>query len=83
MHCSTLFLVGSQFIFKNSFIPTWALLSRFKQYLMHLIWAICILFDCRLFSEGYHAAQAQSKCGWIKALHSKRRKESDRNSCLR
>ena len=32
MHCSTLFLVGSQFIFKNSFVPTWALLSRFKQY---------------------------------------------------
>ena len=30
------FLVGSQFIFKNSFIPMWALLSRFKQYLMHL-----------------------------------------------
>ena len=26
MHCSTLFLVGSQFIFKNSFVPTWALL---------------------------------------------------------
>ena len=58
MHCSTLFLVGSQFIFKNSFVPTWALLSRFKQYLMHLFWAICILFDCRLFSKGYHAAQA-------------------------
>ena len=38
MYCSTLFLVGSQFIFKNS-----------------------------------------SKCGRIKALHSKRRKESDRN----
>ena len=36
MHCSTLFLVGSQFIFKNSFVPMWALLSRFKQYLMHL-----------------------------------------------
>ena len=46
---------------------------------MHLFWAICILFDCRLFSKGYHAAQAWSKCGWIKALHSKRRKESDRN----
>ena len=56
MHCSTLFLVGSQFIFKNSFVPMWALLSRFKQYLMHLFWAICILFDCRLFSKGYHAA---------------------------
>ena len=53
-----IFLVGSQFIFKNSFVPTWALLSRFKQYLMHLFWAICILFDCRLFSKGYHAAQA-------------------------
>ena len=52
------FLVGSQFIFKNSFVPTWALLSRFKQYLMHLFWAICILFDCRLFSKGYRAAQA-------------------------
>ena len=52
MHCSTLFLVGSQFIFKNSFVHTWALLSRFKQYLMHLFWAICILFDCRLFSKG-------------------------------
>ena len=59
MHCSTLFfLVGSQFIFKNSFVPMWALLSRFKQYLMHLFWAICILFDCRLFSKGYHATQA-------------------------
>ena len=58
MHCSTLFLVGSQFILKNSFVPMWALLSRFKQYLMHLFWAICILFDCRLFSKGYHAAQA-------------------------
>ena len=52
------FLVGSQFIFKNSFIPTWALLSWLKQYLMHLFWAICILFVCRLFSKGYHAAQA-------------------------
>ena len=52
------FLVGSQFIFKNSLVPMWALLSRFKQYLMHLFWAICILFDCRLFSKGYHAAQA-------------------------
>ena len=51
-------LVGSQFIFKNSFVPMGALLSRFKQYLMHLFWAICILFDCRLFSKGYHAAQA-------------------------
>ena len=58
MHCSTLFLVGSQFIFKNSFVPMWALLSRFKQYLMHLFWAICIFFDCRLFSKGYHAALA-------------------------
>ena len=58
MHCSTLFLVGSQFIFKNSFVPMWALLSGFKQYLMHLFWAICILFDCRLFSKGYHATQA-------------------------
>ena len=48
MHCSTLFLVGSQFIFKNSFVPMRALLSRFKQYLMHLFWAICILFDCRV-----------------------------------
>ena len=45
MHCSTLFLVGSQFIFKNSFVLMWALLSRFKQYLIHLFWAICILFD--------------------------------------
>ena len=52
------FLVGSQFIFKNSFVSMWALLSRFKQYLMHLFWAICILFDCRLFSKGYHAMQA-------------------------
>ena len=52
MHCSTLFLVGSQFIFKNSFVPMWALLSRFKQYLMHLFWAFCILFDCRLFRKG-------------------------------
>ena len=31
------FLVGSQFIFKNSFLSMWALLSRFKQYLMHFI----------------------------------------------
>ena len=63
MHCSTLFLVGSQFIFKNLFVPMWALLSRFKQYLMHLFWAICILFHCRLFSKRYHAAQAQSVAG--------------------
>ena len=55
MHCSTLFLVGSQFIFKNSFVPMWALLSRFKQYLMHLFWAICILFDCRLFLQHRHS----------------------------
>ena len=52
MHCSTLFLVGSQFIFKNSFVPMWALLSRFKQYLMHLFWAICILFDCVCSAKG-------------------------------
>ena len=64
MHCSTLYLVGSESIFKNSFVPMWALLSRFKQYLMHLFWAICILFDCRLFSKGYHATQAsQSVAG--------------------
>ena len=36
MHCATLSLVGSQFILINSSIPTWALLSRFKQYLIHL-----------------------------------------------
>ena len=58
MHCSTLFLVGSQFSFKNSFVSMWALLSRFKQYLMHLFWAICVLFDCHLFSKGYYAAKA-------------------------
>ena len=62
------FLMGSQFIFKNSFVPMWALLSRFKQYLMHLFWAICILFDCRLFSKGYYAAQAWSKCGVAAAV---------------
>ena len=64
MHCSTLFLVGSQFIFKNSFVPMLALLSRFKQYLMHLFWAICILFDCRLFRKGYHERRnSQSLAG--------------------
>ena len=31
IHCATLFLVGSLFILINSFIPRWALLSRFKQ----------------------------------------------------
>ena len=36
LHCATLSLVGSQYILMNSSIPTWALLSRFKQYLMHL-----------------------------------------------
>ena len=49
------FLVGSQFIFKNSFVPMWALLSRFKQYPMHLFWAICILFDCRLSMQRRHS----------------------------
>ena len=29
-------LVGSQFILIKSSIPVWALLSRFKQYLIHL-----------------------------------------------
>ena len=35
IHCATLSLVGSQFILINSCIPTWALLSRFKQYLIN------------------------------------------------
>ena len=38
------FLVDSQFIFKNSFVPMWALLSRFKQYLMHLFSLVVLQF---------------------------------------
>ena len=34
------FLGGSQFILINSFIPTWTLLSWFKQYLLHLFWDV-------------------------------------------
>ena len=40
IHYATLSLVGSQFILINSFIPTWALLSRFKQNLIHLFWDV-------------------------------------------
>ena len=42
IHCATLSLVGSQCILINSFIPTWALLSRFKQNLIHLFWDVWI-----------------------------------------
>ena len=58
IHCATLSLVRSQFILINSFIPTWALLSRFKQYLIHLFWAVWIFFDSLLFKEEYQAEQA-------------------------
>ena len=58
IHCATLSLVGSQFILMNSFIPTWALLSRFKQYLIHLFWDVWTFFDSLLFKEGYQAEQA-------------------------
>ena len=59
IHCETLSLVGSQFIFnKFTQIPTWALLSRFKQNLIHLFWDVWIFFDSLLFKEGYQAEQA-------------------------
>ena len=57
IHCATLSLVGSQFILIliNSLISTWALLSRFKQNLIHLyvFWDVSIFFDSLLFKEGY------------------------------
>ena len=40
IHCANLSLVTSQFILINSFILTWALLSWFKQYLIHLFFGI-------------------------------------------
>ena len=58
IHCATLSLVGSQFTLINSFIPTWALLSRLKQYLKHLFWDVWILFDSLLFKDEYQAEQA-------------------------
>ena len=30
--------VDNQLIFLTSFIPTWTMLSRLKQYLIHLFW---------------------------------------------
>ena len=58
IHCATLSLVGSQFIFLNSCILTWALLSSFKQNLMHLFWDVSIFFESRLFKDGYQAEHA-------------------------
>ena len=46
-------VVGSQFSLIDSFIPKWALLSRFKQNLIHLFWDVWIFFDSLLFKEGY------------------------------
>ena len=51
IHCATLSLLGSQFILINSFIPTLALLSRFKQYLIHSFCDVWISFDSLLFKR--------------------------------
>ena len=40
IHCET--HKSSQLIFLNSSIPLWALLSRLKQYLIHLFWDVWI-----------------------------------------
>ena len=39
-HCLNLWLTGSQFICLNSVIPTWALLSSWRQKRTHLFWRV-------------------------------------------
>ena len=39
-HCKNISFVGDQLIFLSSFIHTWALLSRFKQYLITFLLSV-------------------------------------------
>ena len=59
IHFKNLSFVGNQFILFSSFISIWALLSRFKQYLIHLFWDAWIFLDSCLLSEGYQARTIQ------------------------
>ena len=64
--------IWSQLIFSKSFIRMWLLLSSWRQYVILLFWTVCNLLLNFLFRFGYQAQQAQSKYGWIKALHKSR-----------
>ena len=50
----------------------WPLLSSWRQYLILLFWTVCNLLLNFLLRFGYQGELAQSKCGWIKALHKSR-----------
>ena len=54
-----------------------------KQNLMHLFWAACKRIFSFLFISGYQALHAESKKGWIIALHNNLRKGKLRNQFWR
>ena len=64
--CSTLFFLGSQFIY---IAPTWCLELSFKQKRIPLFWITFVFFLIFLLTKGYQEIHAWTKCRWIKELY--------------
>ena len=58
MRCSTLFFVGSQFIFLNSLAPICCHELSFKQIRIYLFWVTCNLFLIFWLIKGHQEIQA-------------------------
>ena len=57
-HCLNLYSTGSQFVVLNYIIPTWDLLSSWRQKRIHLFWRVCKLVLIFLLTLGYQTEHA-------------------------